>query len=99
LGHDVSAPSRTRSIGCSSCACAPPIRGRREFLVNLELWQPSRCARCAKLHADLATIGRPPLVVTHNGNVDTLDSKEALLAHLMDAGRRARHPAVQGLAR
>ena len=41
-----------------------------------------------KLHPTLVTLAQPPLVVTQNGNVDSLDSKEALLSHLMDAGKK-----------
>ena len=63
-------------------------RGRREFLVNLELWQTVEMRQMWRLHPTLATLAKPPLVVTHNGSVDTLDSKEALLAHLMDAGKK-----------
>jgi DNA gyrase subunit B len=88
LGHDVSAPEPDEEHGLFQLRVRSAARGRREFLVNLELWQSVEMRQMWKLHPTLATLAEPPLVVTHNGNVDALDTKEALLAHLMDAGKK-----------
>jgi DNA gyrase subunit B len=88
LGHDVTAAEPDEEHGLFQLRVRSAARGRREFLVNLELWQTVEMRQMWKLHPTLATLANPPLVVTHNGNVDTLDSKEALLTHLMDAGEK-----------
>ena len=88
LGHEVSAAEPDEEHGLFQLRVRSAARGRREFLVNLELWQTVEMRQMWKLHPTLATLAKPPLVVTHNGSVDTLDSKEALLAHLMDAGKK-----------
>jgi DNA gyrase subunit B len=88
LGHDVSAPEPDEEHGTFQLRARSATRGRREFLVDLELWQTVEMRQMWKLHPALATLARPPLVVTHNGGVDALDSKEALLAHLMEAGKK-----------
>jgi DNA gyrase subunit B len=88
LGHDVSAPEPDEEHGLFQMRVRSAARGRREFLVNLELWQTVEMRQMWKLHPTLVTLAKPPLVVTHNGSVDTLDSKEALLTHLMDAGKK-----------
>jgi DNA gyrase subunit B len=88
LGHDVSAPEPDEEHGLFQLRVRSATRGRREFLVNLELWQAVEMRQMVRLHPTLATLAKPPLVVTHNGNVDTLESKEQLLAHLMEAGKK-----------
>ena len=88
LGHDVSAPEPDEEHGIFQLRARSATRGQREFIVNLELLQTVEMRQMFKLHPTLATLAKPPLVVRHNGSVDTLDSKEALLAHLMDAGKK-----------
>jgi DNA gyrase subunit B len=88
LGHEVSAAEPDEEHGTFQLRVRSATRGRREFLVNLELWQTVEMRQMWKLHPTLATLATPPLTVRHNGNVDALESKEALLAHLMDAGKK-----------
>ena len=88
LGHDVSAAEPDEEHGLFQLRVRSATRGRREFLVNLELWQTVEMRQMWKLHPTLADLAKPPLVVKHNGDVDALDTKEALLAHLMDAGKK-----------
>jgi DNA gyrase subunit B len=88
LGHDVSEAEPDEEHGLFQLRVRSAARGRREFLVNLELWQTVEMRQMWKLHPTLATLATPPLVVTHNGSSDALESKEALLAHLMDAGKK-----------
>jgi len=88
FGHDVSAAEPDEEHGLLQLRVRSAIRGRREFLVNLELWQAVEMRQMRKLHSTIVTLANPPLVVKHNGDVDTLETKEALLAHLMDAGKK-----------
>jgi DNA gyrase subunit B len=88
LGHDVSAPEPDEEHGLFQLRVRSATRGRREFLVNLELWQSVEMRQMVRLHPTLATLAKPPLVVTQNGNVDTLETKEQLLSHLMEAGKK-----------
>jgi DNA gyrase subunit B len=88
LGHDVSAPEPDEEHGLFQLRVRSATRGRREFLVNLELWQAVEMRQMVRLHPTLATLAKPPLVVSHNGNVDVLQSKEELLSHLMEAGKK-----------
>jgi DNA gyrase subunit B len=88
LGHEVSAAELDEEHGLFQLRVRSATRGRREFLVNLELWQTVEMRQMWKLHPTLADLAKPPLVVKHNGDVDSLDTKEALLAHLMNAGKK-----------
>jgi DNA gyrase subunit B len=88
LGHEVVAIEPDEEHGLFQMRVKSAARGRREFLVNLELWQTVEMRQMWKLQPILRTLVSGPLVVAHNGSVDTLDSKEALLAHLMDAGKK-----------
>ena len=88
LGHEVVAIEPDEEHGLFQMRVRSAARGRREFLVNLELWQTVEMRQMWKLQPILRTLVSGPLVVAHNGTVDTLDSKEALLAHLMDAGKK-----------
>jgi DNA gyrase subunit B len=88
LGHDVSAAETDEEHGLFQLRARSATRGRREFLVNLELWQTVEMRQMWKLHPTLADLAKPPLVVKHNGDVDALETKEALLSHLMDAGKK-----------
>jgi DNA gyrase subunit B len=88
LGHDVSPPEPDEEHGLYQMRVRSAARGRREFLVNLDLWHSVEMRQMWKLQPTLAILAQPPLVVTHNGSVDALDSKEALLSHLMDAGKK-----------
>ena len=88
LGHDVSAPEPDEEHGLLQLRVRSAVRGRREFLVNLELWQAVEMRQMRKLQPTISTVAKPPLVVRHNGDVATLDSKQELLKHLMEAGKK-----------
>ncbi len=88
LGHDVSAAEPDEEHGLFQLRVRSAARGRREFLVNLELWQTVEMRQMWRLHPTLVLVAKPPLTVKHGSNVDVLDSKEALLSHLMDAGKK-----------
>ncbi len=88
LGHDVAAPERDEEHGLHQLRVRSASRGRREFLVNLELWQAVEMRQLRKLHPAISALSIPPLFVRQNGDACSLESKEALLEHLLDAGRK-----------
>jgi DNA gyrase subunit B len=63
-------------------------RGRREFDVNLEFWQAVEMRQMRRLHPTVAPLTGGPLLVRQNGEETSLGSKEALLQHLMEVGKR-----------
>jgi len=88
LGHDVAAPERDEEHGLLQLRVRSASRGRREFVVNLELWQAVEMRQLRRLHPAIAPLAKPPLTVRHNGDAGSLDSKEALLEYLMEAGKK-----------
>jgi len=88
LGHEVSAPERDEEHGLLQLRVRSSGRGRRGFLVNLELWQAVEMRQLRKLHPTIAALAQPALTVRQNGDAEVLPSKEALLEHLMAAGKK-----------
>jgi DNA gyrase subunit B len=88
LGHDVSSAEKDEEHGLLQLRVRSSGRGRREFLVNLELWQAVEMRQLRKLHPTIAALAQPSLTVRQNGDAETLESKEALLEHLMNAGKK-----------
>jgi DNA gyrase subunit B len=88
LGHEVSPPEKDEEHGLLQLRVRSSGRGRREFLVNLELWQAVEMRQLRKLHPTIASLAQPALTVRQNGDAEVLPSKEALLTHLMDAGKK-----------
>ena len=60
LGHDVSAPEPDEEHGLFQMRVRSAARGRREFLVNLELWQTVEMRQMWKLHPTLADARQAP---------------------------------------
>ena len=88
LGHEVGPAERDEEHGLLQLRVRSSGRGRREFLVNLELWQAVEMRQLRKLHPTIAALAQPSLTVRQNGDAETLASKEALLEHLMNAGKK-----------
>ena len=88
LGHDVGSAEKDEEHGLLQLRVRSSGRGRREFLVNLELWQAVEMRQLRKLHPTIAALAQPSLTVRQNGDAETLESKEALLEHLMTAGKK-----------
>jgi DNA gyrase subunit B len=88
LGHDVGSAEKDEEHGLLQLRVRSSGRGRREFLVNLELWQAVEMRQLRKLHPTIAALAQPSLTVRQNGDAETLESKEALLEHLMNAGKK-----------
>jgi DNA gyrase subunit B len=88
LGHEVSAPERDEEHGLHQVVVRSARRGRREFAINLELWQSVEMRQLRRLRPSAAELATPPLVVVHDGEEVALESKEKVLQHLMEAGRK-----------
>ena len=88
LGHDVGSAEKDEEHGLLQLRVRSSGRGRREFLVNLELWQAVEMRQLRKLHPTIAALAQPSLTVRQNGDAEILESKEALLEHLMNAGKK-----------
>jgi len=63
-------------------------RGGREVRLNFELVRSVEFRQMNRLMETVAKLGDPPLVVVHGNEEKQLSSKEALLSHLMEAGKR-----------
>jgi DNA gyrase subunit B len=88
LGHDVSASDRDEEHGLLQLHVKAANLGRREFKVNLELWQTVEMRQLRRLQPSVADLRRTPLRLRHNGDTVELTDKSALLAHLLEAGKR-----------
>jgi DNA gyrase subunit B len=88
MGHEVSDPERDEEHGLYQLSVRSATRGRREFAISLELWQAVEMRQLRRLHPTAAELAKPPLVVREDGEEVSLESKEALLQHLMQAGKK-----------
>ncbi|HEX6853056.1 MAG TPA: DNA topoisomerase (ATP-hydrolyzing) subunit B [Candidatus Polarisedimenticolaceae bacterium] len=88
LGHEVSASDPDEEHGLLQLHVRAANLGRREFKVNLELWQTVEMRQLRRLQPSVADLGRSPLRVRHNGDSVELPDKSALLEHLLEAGKR-----------
>jgi len=88
LGHEVGAPERDEEHGLFQLRVRSRSRGKREFRINLELWQAVEMRQLRRLYPATSELAKPPLVVCQNGDEVPLDSKEALLSNLMDSGKK-----------
>jgi DNA gyrase subunit B len=88
LGHEVSSPQKDEEHGGHQFLVRSARRGKREYAINLELWQAVEMRQLRRLHPAAAEVAVPPLHVAQDGEEVALDSKEKLLQHLMEAGRK-----------
>jgi DNA gyrase subunit B len=88
LGYEVSDPEPDEEHGLLQLSVKSGSLGRREFEIDLELWQAVEMRQLRRLQPMIDDLSKAPLLVTHNGDTTKLETKEALLAHLMDAGKR-----------
>jgi DNA gyrase subunit B len=64
------------------------FRGRREYPINLELWQAVEMRQLRRLQPTIAKLSSPPFLVRRDGEAESLDSKEDLLQRLMESGKK-----------
>ncbi len=88
LGHQVLSTDRDEEHGLYELQLRETARGQREVRINLDLVQAVEMRQLRKLLGPVAGVSGHPLVVAHKGEQTELPSREALLRHLMDAGKK-----------
>jgi DNA gyrase subunit B len=88
LGHDVEATARDEEHGLYEMSVRSATHGRREFRVSFELIQSVEFRQLRRLQPQIAPFLHAPLRVCEGEDETALGSKEELLAHLMEAGKK-----------
>ena len=88
LGHQVLSTDRDEEHGLFELDLREALRGQREVRVSWELAQAVEMRRLRRVHGLASQLAPPPIRVVHRGEATTLDSKDALLRHLMEAGKK-----------
>jgi DNA gyrase subunit B len=88
LGHEVLSTVADEEHGLYELVARSATQGRREFRVSFELAQSVELRQLRRLADVVAPLSRTPLTVRQSGEEKELPSKEALLAHLMESGRK-----------
>jgi DNA gyrase subunit B len=88
LGHEILSLERNEESGSYELHVRSTARGKREYRVNVELVQAVEMRQLRRIQDTVATLADAPLIVMKNGDEQSLESKEALLDHLMEAGKK-----------
>ena len=88
LGHETNPPEKDEEHGLYQLRVRSRSRGKQEFRINLELWQAVEMRQLRRLHPTTSELSKPPFVVCQDGDETPLESKEAFLHHLMEAGKK-----------
>jgi DNA gyrase subunit B len=90
LGHQVLSTTRDEEHGLYETVVRSGRHGQREYRVGFELVQAVEFRQLRRLRGSTAKLDHSPLIVRSIKQEISLESKEALLDHLMDAGRKGR---------
>jgi DNA gyrase subunit B len=88
LGHEVISVVKDEEHGLYDLAARSSSHGKREFRVNFELIQAVELRRLRRLRPEVAPLMSPPLIVRQGDEDKSLASKEELLQHLMESGKK-----------
>ncbi|HXV75547.1 MAG TPA: DNA topoisomerase (ATP-hydrolyzing) subunit B [Candidatus Polarisedimenticolaceae bacterium] len=88
LGHRVVTTARDEEHGLYEMLVRSGTHGQREFRVGLELVQTVEFRQLTRLLPDVSKLDHDNLIVVTGKEQRELDSKEALLAHLLEAGKK-----------
>jgi len=88
LGHEILSFHTVEGSGLNELHVRSTSRGKREYRINVELVQAVEMRQIRRIQATVAPLADPPLLVIRNGEELALESKEALLGHLMEAGKK-----------
>jgi len=88
LGHEILSLERNEESGAYELRVRSTARGKREYRVNVALIQAVEMRQLRRLQETVAPLAEAPLAVVKNGDELSLESKEALLEHLMEAGKK-----------
>ncbi len=88
LGHTVKGIEKDEAHGLFELQIRSATRGKREFAVNHELVSGVEFKNLRYLSREIAELFHAPIVVAENGTETRLESKEKLLEHLMESGKK-----------
>jgi DNA gyrase subunit B len=88
LGHEVTSVGKDSEHDLYELAARSSSHGKREFKVNVELVQSVELRRLRRLLPEVAPLRRAPLLVCENDEDKPVATKEELLAHLLEAGKK-----------
>ena len=89
LGHEIVATVSDEEHGLYELVARSVSQGRREFRVNFEMAQAVELRRLRRLASAVEPLTHTPVTVTQNGKDDvTLETKEDLLEHMLESGKK-----------
>jgi len=89
LGYSVASISKDEERDLFELHVRTPAPAKRDFRINFDLMKSVEFRQLQKLQAILEKLGEPPLIVSNKGEEEVrLGSKEELLAHLIEAGKK-----------
>jgi DNA gyrase subunit B len=88
LGHEVESILEDQEHGLYELTARSATLGSRRFLINFELIQTVELRQLRRLFPTIAPLMRTPLLVCQADDETALESKEELLVHLMESGKK-----------
>jgi DNA gyrase subunit B len=88
LGHEVSSILKDEEHDLFELVARSSSHGKREFKVNVELAQSVELRQLRGLLPTVAPLRRSPLLICQNDHDRPIETKEELLAHLMETGKK-----------
>jgi DNA gyrase subunit B len=88
LGYSVASITKDEERALFELNALTPAPSKKGFRINYDLVQSVEFRQLRKLQALLDKLGEPPLIVSQDGEEVRLGSKDELLAHLMEAGKK-----------
>jgi len=88
LGHEPGPTVKDEEHGLYELAARSATHGKREFRVNHELAQSVELRQLRRLAPALRPLREGPITVRHGAEEAVLGSKEQLLQHLMESGKK-----------
>ncbi len=88
LGYEIGSTVKDEEHGLYELVARSPHHGRRELRINFELVQSVEIRQLRRLRPVVAPLSMAPLLVCQGDETTPLASKEELLAHLMESGKK-----------
>jgi DNA gyrase subunit B len=90
-GHEVRAVDQRQDTGLYGIDLRSSDQHRKRFRVNFETAQMVEMRKLRHLEETVRMLNDPPILVRHGDEEESIGSKEELLAHLMEAGKKGLH--------
>ncbi len=88
LGHEVVSTAKDEEHGLYEMTARSATHGQRRFRVNFELSQMVELRQLRRLQSVVAPLMDVPLLVCQGDEENPLESKEELLGHLLESGKK-----------